>query len=152
MTKCCCDADVRFGKVFFFFSLLEILHTSMITRSKPVKLPSIFLGAPLTFNGAPGNIMGSLERTVPYFVCTLQLTLRPCAMVTPDTSVIIEMFLFMAGFSQHTVWAGKLYVFFKTLKLQVRWSNGRLFHLSVECSFQLIMARCDNFWYFIVMT
>ena len=35
---------------------------------RTVKLPWIFLGAPLTFNGAPGNIQGSLAK-----YCSLHL-------------------------------------------------------------------------------
>ena len=31
---------------------------------RAVKLPWIFLGAPLIFNGAPGNIQGNLDRYV----------------------------------------------------------------------------------------
>ena len=30
----------------------------------PVQLPWIFLGGPLTFNGAPANILDDLERNV----------------------------------------------------------------------------------------
>ena len=30
--------------------------------SRPVKLPWIVPGAPLTFHGAPGNIQGNLDR------------------------------------------------------------------------------------------
>ena len=36
---------------------------------KAVKLPWIFPGAPLTFNGAPRNIQGNLER----YICTLHV-------------------------------------------------------------------------------
>ena len=35
--------------------------TSANTQAIPVKLPWIFTGAPLIFNGAPGNIQGSLD-------------------------------------------------------------------------------------------
>ena len=34
----------------------------MLACHIPVKLPWIFPGAPLIFNGAPGNIHGNLDR------------------------------------------------------------------------------------------
>ena len=49
----------------------------------------------------------------------LRLAMRPCALVTPDLEHVLEMTLYNAGFSQHAVWAKKLNLFFKVLKLQL---------------------------------
>ena len=44
--------------------------------SQPVKLPWIFPGAPLNFNGAPGNIQGNLTGRDILYGNNLQLTLH----------------------------------------------------------------------------
>ena len=49
----------------------------------------------------------------------LRLAMRPCALVAPDLEQVLEMTLYNAGFSQHSVWAKKLNLFFQQLKLQL---------------------------------
>ena len=54
---------------------------------------------------------------------SLQVVMRPCAMVIPDTKILMETELYCAGFKNHSQIAAKLDILFKLLASQVNSSQ-----------------------------
>ena len=66
---------------------------AQIRWSIPVKLPWIFPGVPLNFDGAPGNIQGNLTGKWPSLVNCHMPSLSNCSTPLPIMNVVLGYFL-----------------------------------------------------------